>query len=100
MPIMPRTFRTVGLSLIALVLCAWLLLAHFGGGGSPESPTLPPLDSLHTVDIVVASMKHENTSWVRQYLPDWSHSIYVVDDPSAALTVPKNKGREAIVYLT
>ena len=26
--------------------------------------------------------------------------LYVTDNPSAPLTVPKNKGREAMVYLT
>ena len=52
------------------------------------------------IELVVASMKHENTSWVHEYLPDWYSSIYVVDDPDAALTVPKNKGNEAMVYLT
>ena len=45
-------------------------------------------------------MKHEDTSWVHEYLPDWPSSIYVVDDPKAPLTVPKNKGHEAMVYLT
>ena len=37
---------------------------------------------------------------MHRYLPGWSRSVYVVDDPSAKLTVPKNKGREAMVYLT
>lgn len=52
------------------------------------------------VELVVASMKHENTSWLLEYFPDWHSSIYVVDDPEAALTVPMNKGRESMVYLT
>jgi hypothetical protein len=52
------------------------------------------------VEIVVASLKSEDTAWVAQYLPHWFRSIYVVDEPAAKLTVPRNKGREAMVYLT
>ncbi|KAK4447111.1 hypothetical protein QBC34DRAFT_410452 [Podospora aff. communis PSN243] len=66
----------------------------------PERPAKPQTDALHAVELVVASTQRENTSWVHRNLPDWSHSIYVVDDASAMLTVPQNKGREAMVYLT
>ncbi|KAM5362677.1 hypothetical protein ACJZ2D_012422 [Fusarium nematophilum] len=52
------------------------------------------------VEMVVASMKHENVSWLHDYLPEWKKSIYVVDDNRAKLTVPTNKGREAMVFLT
>lgn len=58
----------------------------------------PPM--LSDVELVVASMKHENTSWVGKYFPSWRKSIYTVDDPTAPLTVPKNKGRETMAYLT
>lgn len=51
-------------------------------------------------DMVVASMKSDDTSWIAEYFPDWSRSIYVVDDKKAPLTVAKNKGRESMVYLT
>ncbi|KAI1357845.1 hypothetical protein F5Y08DRAFT_333579 [Xylaria arbuscula] len=56
--------------------------------------------SAHDLELVVASVKAENTSWFHTYLPDWHKNIYVADDPSAPLTVPRNKGREAMVYLT
>ena len=52
------------------------------------------------VELVVASMKHEDTSWLGEWFPHWKRSIYTVDDPTTSLTVPKNKGREAMVYLT
>ncbi|KAI8950093.1 hypothetical protein F4801DRAFT_550303 [Xylaria longipes] len=52
------------------------------------------------LELVVASVKAENTSWFNMYLPDWHKNIYVADDPHAPLTVPRNKGREAMVYLT
>lgn len=51
-------------------------------------------------DMVVASMKDDDTSWLFEFFPDWHKSIYVVDDKSAPLTVPRNKGREGMVYLT
>lgn len=52
------------------------------------------------VELVVASMRKENVTWLHEYLPDWKKSIYVVDDPTAEFTVPLNKGREAMVFLT
>ena len=45
-------------------------------------------------------MKMENVTWLDDYLHDWKKNIYVVDDPAAPLTVPVNKGREAMVFLT
>ncbi|KAK4244161.1 hypothetical protein C7999DRAFT_17547 [Corynascus novoguineensis] len=50
--------------------------------------------------IVVASLRSEDTAWVHRHLQNWSRTVYVVDDPSAKFTVPKNKGREAMVYLS
>ncbi|KAI0400902.1 hypothetical protein F4802DRAFT_601540 [Xylaria palmicola] len=52
------------------------------------------------LELVVASVQAEDTSWLHAHLPDWHKNIYVADDPGAALTVPRNKGREAMVYLT
>lgn len=50
--------------------------------------------------LVVASMEKDDTTWIEEHLPDWQLVRYVVDNPSAQYTVPKNKGREAMVYLT
>ena len=50
--------------------------------------------------LVVSSMKKDNTSWIEEGLPDWTLRRYIVDDPTATYTVPQNKGREAMVYLT
>jgi len=51
-------------------------------------------------NMVVASMKKDNTSWLFEHFPDWHKSVYVVDDEDAELTVTENKGRESMVYLT
>jgi hypothetical protein len=50
--------------------------------------------------VVVASQASENATWLNHYFPTWEANIYRVDDPDAPLTVPKNKGRESMVYLT
>ncbi|KAK7754145.1 hypothetical protein SLS62_003991 [Diatrype stigma] len=60
------------------------------------------------VELVVASTKQEDTSWIVRYLPEWRAHRYVVDDDDASssaastlsLKVPANKGHEAMVYLT
>ncbi|KAI0487755.1 hypothetical protein F4859DRAFT_510323 [Xylaria cf. heliscus] len=52
------------------------------------------------LELVVASVQAEDTSWFHTHLPDWHKNIYIADDPHAPLTVPRNKGREAMVYLT
>jgi hypothetical protein len=50
--------------------------------------------------VVVASQASENATWLSDKFPTWETNIYRVDDPHAPLTVPKNKGRESMVYLT
>ncbi|OCK80577.1 hypothetical protein K432DRAFT_392938 [Lepidopterella palustris CBS 459.81] len=50
--------------------------------------------------VVVASQRTEDPSWLFTNFPDWEKNIYAVDNQSAPLTVPQNKGRESMVYLT
>lgn len=70
-------------------------------GLSGAEPSIPPAKhDDNIVEMVVASMKRENVTWLHEYLPQWKKNIYVVDDPEAELTVPANKGREAMVFLT
>lgn len=49
--------------------------------------------------VVMAKLQKENTEWVHE-LEDWESVIYKVDDPTAKLQPPKNKGNEAMVYLS
>lgn len=51
-------------------------------------------------ELVVASLAGDDISWLDEPFSDWKTNIYVVNDPNASLTVPKNKGREAMAYLT
>ncbi|KAK4038957.1 hypothetical protein C8A01DRAFT_16980 [Parachaetomium inaequale] len=96
-----RSGRRVSPILIPAAVLLALLGLHFHlqqrGWSSAvrQSITRPP-----AAEIVVASLRSEDTFWVHRHLPDWTHSVYVVDDPSAEFTVPKNKGREAMVYLS
>ncbi|MCJ1405838.1 hypothetical protein MMC11_009068 [Xylographa trunciseda] len=62
---------------------------------NPSSPF-----SLPTKVIVIGKLEHEDTTWVSNDLPDWQNAIYTVDNTSAALHTPVNKGRESIAYLT
>jgi len=50
--------------------------------------------------IVMASQSHDDTSWVSRELQDWQRAIYLVDNTSAPLHTPINKGRESLAYLT
>ena len=53
-----------------------------------------------TKSIVIASLSSDNTSWMQTTFPEWENNIYVMDDPQAELSVAKNKGKEAMAYLT
>lgn len=52
-----------------------------------------------TLAVVVASQRGDDTRWLDAF-KDWSKYIYVANDQSASLSVPKNKGHEGMVYLT
>ncbi|KAK2763215.1 hypothetical protein FQN54_009851 [Arachnomyces sp. PD_36] len=66
----------------------------------PEPVKVEKPESKVRQDLVVASMKGDDTSWLYEHFPSWHKSIYVVNDETAELTVRKNKGRESMVYLT
>ncbi|KAF2848214.1 hypothetical protein T440DRAFT_481058 [Plenodomus tracheiphilus IPT5] len=56
--------------------------------------------SNYTFKIIVPKTEKEDISWMAQEIPDAPLVIYEVDNPNAENKVPKNKGREAMVYLT
>lgn len=53
-------------------------------------------------ELVLAAMSYSNMSWVQENVPQWYTNIYRADVPpgKADLTVPVNKGNEAMVFLT
>lgn len=105
------------LNIIAAFIVAVILLVIFRDSVFPSPTRVPAAQELkvdgeeaeaieqqkpgeNDVEMVIASMKRENVSWLNDYLLDWKKNIYVVDDPEAELTVRVNKGREAMVFLT
>lgn len=53
--------------------------------------------------LIVASYTAQNVSWVSKIPSDWAIKRYLMDDPSPpppGLSVPLNRGREAMAYLT
>ena len=53
----------------------------------------------YTKTLVMARISDEDVSWVYDELSGFNLSIHTVDDPNATLTVPANKGHEAMAYL-
>jgi hypothetical protein len=51
-------------------------------------------------ELVVASMYSDDVGWLDEFFGDWKRNVYVVNNASAPLTVPRNKGREAMPFLT
>lgn len=50
--------------------------------------------------LVVPCMKEDEVVWIKQELPEIAEAVYVVNDSSAFMHPPKNKGHEVMVYLT
>ncbi|KAI9779028.1 MAG: hypothetical protein M1816_003776 [Peltula sp. TS41687] len=68
---------------------------------SPQPGRSPfPASKTHTLAMVVPCTKNENTSWIGEELPGLETVIYTADDPDAPLHPPRNKGHEAMIYLT
>ncbi|PGH18308.1 hypothetical protein AJ79_00647 [Helicocarpus griseus UAMH5409] len=72
-----------------------------------QQGTIPP-ENVKVEDkvIVMAKLEEEDTSWVKEELPDWQNAIYTVnpskkstEDPNI-LTTPTNKGHESMAYLS
>ncbi|KAK2796774.1 hypothetical protein FQN51_008998 [Onygenales sp. PD_10] len=64
----------------------------------PPSPARNPSRAL-----VIAALQSEDPSWAHDLAahdPNLTAAVYTVDNGTAPLTVPKNKGHEAMVYLT
>ncbi|KAF1815527.1 hypothetical protein P152DRAFT_464357 [Eremomyces bilateralis CBS 781.70] len=70
---------------------------------SLESQPAPDREALGQPDsmvLVIPRLKKENTTWLDDLPHPVSTAIYVADDLSAPLHPPKNKGNEAMIYLT
>lgn len=78
------------------------IVGHNRTSGEASSfPSAHITDTLYLRHLVVAKMKDEEADWLYEEIENRAMAkVYIPDDPLAPLTVPKNKGREAMVYLT
>ena len=104
-----RCWRLAVATLLALAVTTLLALALYSGVGdmvkdsTPSQTYATPLIATTpgiSRSLVVASVVRENTEWVRDEFPGLRAFVYVVDNPHAPFTTPKNKGNEAMAYLT
>jgi hypothetical protein len=99
----PYLRRVVVIILVAVFILGFLRTSLYSYGlPQAEAPYGMGDEAKKPVEraFVVASMQRDDVAWIHEHLPEWELYRYVVDDPSSQLTVPKNKGREAMVYLT
>ncbi|KAL8842438.1 MAG: hypothetical protein Q9170_000566 [Blastenia crenularia] len=50
--------------------------------------------------IVIPRMEEDDVGWLERELPGLNVSIYIANNPIAALHPPKNKGHEVMIYLS
>lgn len=75
--------------------------SQFGGPRPSSLLGFPPAPSYnYTKVLVMPKLKEEQTDWTPEETLGFRTAIYHVDDPSAALRPPINKGNEVMVYLT
>ena len=93
-------------SVRALLLATAALLALFFFWRGPWLSSNKTIHEISWVNyrrnaLVVASLEGDDVSWLQGILPEWEKNIYIVNNASAnaTLTIPKNKGRESMVYL-
>lgn len=86
--------------LVALGYIAYEYSPLFNSATSPLNAKTGEFARELQKELVVASMKGDNTSWLEENFAGWWKNLYVVDDRAAELTVVRNKGREGMVYLT
>jgi hypothetical protein len=93
---------------VTIVISTLLLRNTYGQSSAPPLDLAAPDSPKHTTpehasppyQFVAPSLKNDDTAWLGEYFPDWKANVYVVDDQNASLTVPENKGHEAMAYLT
>jgi hypothetical protein len=92
----PRAYRNLIAVAAFLTITLFLKFSfytdHAEGVANKKRPT--------SKRFVVASVQKDDISWIHEHLPEWEVTRYIVDNPSANLSVPENKGQEAMAYLT
>lgn len=97
-----RVQRLVSFAIKPLLLALFVSLI-FRWVNRPSSPKKPIDPHPHlSKSLVIASTTNSDLSWLPSALlsSHWTPNVYTTDNSSAPLTVPVNKGNEAMVYLT
>ena len=93
--------RLLSFTLKPLLLALFVsLLFHWTGLNTSNKPPKDPPPHI-TKSLVVASTASSNLTWLSTARSlHWQSHVYGTDDSTASLTVPINKGNEAMVILT
>ncbi|ETS73679.1 hypothetical protein PFICI_14625 [Pestalotiopsis fici W106-1] len=99
-------FKTTALQLLAVFFCISLLL--YCGIDTNPPPHQSSSPSLQKALVIASSIAtSQDTAWLSQVPRDWAIYHYVTDEigsfspsSSTALSVPADKGNEAMAYLT
>jgi hypothetical protein len=86
------------------LLCALFvsLILHWSNIFHSSPRKAPKSHPLLSKSLIVASTTSSNLTWLTPALHNthWDSKVYTTDDSTAPLTVPVNKGNEAMAYLT
>ncbi|OAX83758.1 hypothetical protein ACJ72_01873 [Emergomyces africanus] len=85
---------------LLFVLLVFYFLHNRNGAYKQSRPKPLPNAQEQQVAAVVAGLRSSNTKWLRKAFPQWDMHIYLADDETSQPRIPKNKGREAMIYLT
>ncbi|KAE8446777.1 hypothetical protein EG329_011682 [Mollisiaceae sp. DMI_Dod_QoI] len=87
--------------LLAALFVTLILRWTLSPSSKPNKKPINPHPHLSKA-LIIASTTSSNLTWLEPALATshWTPYVYTTDDASATLTVPINKGNEAMVYLT
>ncbi|TVY85527.1 hypothetical protein LSUE1_G000375 [Lachnellula suecica] len=96
-----RVQRLLSFALKPLLAALFVSLIFYLTRSSPPKKPIDPYPHL-TKSLVIAATTSSNLTWLPGALASshWTPHVYTTDSPNAALTVPVNKGNEAMVYLS
>ena len=100
-----KPLRALFLSALIIVVLFKLISSHRPVIAAPEGIAVVDHSKTKAEErgnaIVVASLKGDDVKWLKDVRPEWEKNIYIADDEErrGELRIPRNKGRESMVYL-
>ncbi|MCJ1255242.1 hypothetical protein MMC24_003058 [Lignoscripta atroalba] len=101
-----KPLRALFLSALIIVVLFKLISSHRPVIAAPEGIAVVDHSKTKAEErgnaIVVASLKGDDVKWLKDVRPEWEKNIYIADDEErrGELRIPRNKGRESMVYLS